>query len=187
MIDPSSVAVLVERSDFAGDGEALKSRDLILMLLKHSPAPFSRGQFTPGHITCSGLVLGRDGESVLLVDHRRLDRWLLPGGHVEPEDAAIQDAARREVVEETGVALAAGMPELVGVDVHGIPPKRGGHAGFAEPFHLHHDLLFLFRALSGEVRVSEESRAIAWCAPGEFDRYQLPGNVRRAYGRVLRR
>lgn len=174
------VARLVEEvPGLHDDGEALKSRDLILMLLRHSPAPFSRDQFTPGHITCTGLVLAPDGERMLLVHHRRLDRWLLPGGHVEPEDAAIQDAARREVVEETGAVLAPGIAPLVGVDVHGIPPKPG------EPLHLHHDLVFLFRAVSEEFLLSHESLAIAWCAPLEFDRYRLPGNVRRAYARAL--
>ena len=95
---------------------------------------------------------------------------------MEPADAAIDDAARREVDEETGARLADGA-QLIGLDVHGIPPKRG------EPLHLHHDLLFLFRAVGEEVRVSDESHAIAWCGPAEFDRYQLPGNVRRAYAR----
>ena len=181
MIDASTIAALIGQSDFAADGEAHKSRDLILMLLQHSPAPFSRRQFTPGHITCTGLVLAPGGESLLLVHHRRLDRWLLPGGHVEPEDAAIWDAARREVVEETGALMAEGIPPLVGTDVHGIPPKQG------EPYHLHHDLIFFFRALSSEFRVSEESRAVAWRPPSEFDRYELPGNVRRAWDRALRR
>jgi 8-oxo-dGTP pyrophosphatase MutT (NUDIX family) len=179
MIDPSSVAAIARGFSDTTDGEALKSRDLVLMLLECSPAPFSRGHFTPGHITCTGLVLAPDGERVLLIHHRRLDRWLLPGGHVEAEDAEIGDAARREVTEETGVALLANAaPPLCGVDVHGIPAKG------PEPYHLHHDLLFHFRAESEEFRVSSESHAVAWCAPGEFDRYGLPGNVRRAYVRV---
>lgn len=177
-----AVARLVEQAQgLDGDGEALKSQDLILMLLRHSPAPFSRDQFTPGHITCSGLVLAPHGDRLLIVHHRRLERWLLPGGHVEPEDAAIHDAALREVHEETGAAVASGSAQLIGMDVHGIPPKRG------EPLHLHHDLLFLFRAVSDEIRVSDESHAVAWCAPAEFDRYQLPGNVRRAYARAITR
>ena len=179
MVDPSSVAAIARGFSDPTDGEALKSRDLVLMLLECSPAPFSRVQFTPGHITCTGLVLAPEGEGVLLVHHRRLDRWLLPGGHVEPEDAEIGHAARREVIEETGVVLLANAaPSLYGLDVHGIP-ARG-----REPYHLHHDLLFHFRAKSAEFLVSSESHAVAWCAPAEFDRYRLPGNVRRAYVRV---
>jgi 8-oxo-dGTP pyrophosphatase MutT (NUDIX family) len=106
---------------------------------------------------------------------------------VEAEDASIEDAARREVVEETGVLLAAGVPPLVGADVHGIPPKRGEPSRSGEPYHLHHDLIFFFHALAAEFRASAESRAVLWCAPSDFDRYQVPGNVRRAWGRVIRR
>ena len=43
---------------------------------------------------------------------------------------------------------------------------------------------FHFRAEFGEFRVSSESHAVVWCAPAEFDRYVLPGSVRRAYVRV---
>lgn len=175
MIDAGGVAALVEAAAMEGDGEALKSRELILLLLAVSPEPFSRFQFTPGHITCTGLVLSPDGRRVLLVHHRRLGRWLLPGGHVEPEDAAVWDTARREVMEETGTDLASdAQPALVSLDVHGIPPKR------SEPYHLHHDLVFQFQAHGDAIRVSEESRAVAWCAPADFDRYEVPGNVRRA-------
>jgi 8-oxo-dGTP pyrophosphatase MutT (NUDIX family) len=178
---PTLVSSLVRAFDDPTDGVALKSQELILMLLECSPTPFSRAEFHPGHITCTGLVLAPDGERVLLVHHRRLGRWLLPGGHVEPDDATIADAARREVVEETGAALAADpAPRLVSLDVHGIPAAKG------EPYHLHHDLLFHFRATAGELQVSEESHAVTWCSPVEFDRYAIPGNVRRAYRRVVR-
>jgi 8-oxo-dGTP pyrophosphatase MutT (NUDIX family) len=179
MIEPAGVGALVEAAAMDSDGEALKSRELILMLLALTPEPFSRDQFTPGHITCTGLVRSPEGGRVLLVHHRRLDRWLLPGGHVEPEDAEIWETARREVVEETGAQLAAGpAPLLISLDVHGIPGKR------REPYHLHHDLIFLFQAVSESIEVSAESRAVAWCAPEEFDRYDVPGNVRRAWRRA---
>ena len=177
MVDADSVVRLVRSFDDPADGQAMKSVELIVDLLEHTPAPFSRDQFTPGHITCTGLVIAPDGERLLLVHHRRLDRWLLPGGHVEAEDPTIADAARREVVEETGAALA---PDglFIGADVHGIPGKKH------EPYHLHHDLLFQFCALGDELRVSEESHAVLWCSPAEFDRYHVPGNVRRAYRRA---
>ena len=179
MIEAQRVAGLLQRFDPAGDGEAAKSKELILALLASSAAPFSRWQFNPGHITCTGLVLSPGQERILLVLHRRLQRWLLPGGHVEPDDPLIGDAARREVVEETGAILRADAPRLVGVDVHGIPPRRD------ELFHLHHDLVFRFQADADACRPSEEAREVLWCAVAEFDRYELPGSVRRSYARAL--
>ena len=178
MVDAAEATRLVRTFDEPADGQAMKSIELILMLIERSPAPFSREQFTPGHITCSGLVLAPDGERLLLVHHRRLDQWLAPGGHVEPDDARLADAARREVVEETGAALA---PEavLVSADVHGIPGKG------LEPYHLHHDLLFRFQATGEDLSVSEESNAVIWCAPADFNRYPVPANIVRAYRRAV--
>jgi len=176
MIDPSSVAPLIRTFSDPSDGAAVKSLELIRMLLEHSPDPFSREQFTPGHITTSGLVLSPEGDRVLILHHRRLDRWLLPGGHVEPADPTIDAASAREVFEETGIAVSSGI--LGGADVHGIPGKG------REPYHLHHDLLFCFRASHETLTVSEESHAVAWCTPGEFDRYAIPPNVRRAWQRA---
>lgn len=179
MMDPYTVAALVEAFHELADGSATKSRELTLLLLACTPAPFSRRQFTPGHITAAGLVFAPDGERLLLVHHRRLDRWLLPGGHVEPDDAEIWDTARREVIEETSAQIATNpRPPLIGLDVHGIPAKRG------EPYHLHHDLIFQFQALAEDLQVSEESRAVVWCGPESFDRYSVPPNVRLAYRRV---
>ena len=178
MLDPQTVAAIARSFQDPSDGQALKSLELIVHLLDCSPHPFSREQFTPGHITASGLVLAPDGIHVLLVHHRRLDRWLLPGGHVEPADDSIDASARREVIEETGATLTTHFA-IAGADVHGIPAARG------EPYHLHHDLLFAFQAASQEIRVSEESHSVVWCRPAEFDRYQIPGNVQRAYRRVV--
>jgi 8-oxo-dGTP pyrophosphatase MutT (NUDIX family) len=179
MLTAYSVASHARQFNDPTDGAATKSLELILALLEHSPNPFSREQFIPGHITCSGMVFVPDGGRILVVHHRRLERWLLPGGHVEPSDISINAAARREVIEETGATLEE-FSFLAGADVHGIPGK--GH----EPYHLHHDLLFRFHALSDEIQVSEESHAVAWCSPAEFDRYAIPHNVRRAYERERR-
>jgi 8-oxo-dGTP pyrophosphatase MutT (NUDIX family) len=178
MLDPQSVATLARSFNDPLDGQALKSLELILQLLECTPHPFSRDQFTPGHITASGLVLAPDDLHVLLVHHRRLDRWLLPGGHAEPGDDTITASARREVIEETGATVTQAV-SIAGADVHGIPAARG------EPYHLHHDLLFAFRAASLEIRVSEESHAVVWCHPAEFESRQIPGNVQRAYRRIL--
>jgi 8-oxo-dGTP pyrophosphatase MutT (NUDIX family) len=178
MIAPNSVIALARSFSDPSDGAAAKSFELVLMLLERSPDPFSREQFTPGHITTSGMVVSPDGNRLLIVHHRRLERWLLPGGHVELSDPSVERASAREVLEETGVAVSNGT--LGWADVHGIPGR--GH----EPYHLHHDLLFCFRASSDAIQVSEESHAVAWCSPAEFDRYGIPDNVRRAWARMNR-
>lgn len=179
MIQPAEAIQLLGEFDPADDGEAAKSKELVLALLAWSQDAFSRFIYNPGHITCTGVVLSPTRKHVLLVHHRRLDRWLLPGGHVEAGDPNLADTARREVLEETGASLGRSRPRLVGVDVHAIP----GNA--KEPLHLHHDLIFAFEAISEKCQCSEESRAVLWCDLGEFDRYSLPGPIRRSVARAL--
>lgn len=71
----------------------------------------------PVHVTSSGVVVGSRGTILLL--HRRLGRWLQPGGHIEPGESP-SAAARRESQEETGLVLShpPDGPVLVRVDVH---------------------------------------------------------------------
>jgi 8-oxo-dGTP pyrophosphatase MutT (NUDIX family) len=181
MVEALAVQSLVAGWQEASDGEAWKSRELMLHLLRETPYPFARNQFSPGHVTATACVLHPAEAAVLLVHHRRLDRWLLPGGHVEVEiDTTIAASARREAVEETGVLLDAGTaPVLVGLDVHGIPARK------KEPFHLHHDLIFRFRAVSAVVEGSDEVRATLWCPVDRFDNYAVPEPIRRAVQRSL--
>jgi 8-oxo-dGTP pyrophosphatase MutT (NUDIX family) len=173
------VARLLREFSVQGDGEAAKSCELTMALLEWSPDPFSRALFTPGHITCTGVVLSPRRKRVLLVHHRRLNRWLLPGGHVEQADATAGDTATREVLEETGAQLSSVPPRLVGVDVHPIP------ANAREPLHLHHDLIFALQAESKVCQCSAESRDVAWCGLDEFDAFGLPGSIRRSVLRAI--
>ena len=93
-------------------------------------------------------------------------------------------AAAREVLEETGVRVFGG--EIAGADVHGIPAKvREGVT--VEPYHLHHDVLVWFQSSEVSLTLSDESSDLSWVWPAEFDRYCVPANVRRAYGRVVAR
>jgi 8-oxo-dGTP pyrophosphatase MutT (NUDIX family) len=180
VLSATDVVSILRRFVPGKDGEGLKSRELTLALLAWSPDPFSRKIYTPGHITCTGVVLSPKRKRVLLVHHGRLGRWLLPGGHCEESDPEIASVARREVIEETGAILIPRAPVLVGVDVHPIPTNG------KEPLHLHHDMIFAFQAKSSATECSAESRAVAWCELDEFDRYDLPSPIRRATLRAIR-
>ncbi|MFI6644332.1 NUDIX hydrolase [Streptomyces sp. NPDC050504] len=120
----------------------------------------SRKEFR-GHVT-AGAVLVNDRGEVLLVHHNALDKWLTPGGHLEPEDANLLGAALRELVEETGVtlSLAPVRPTPVHIGVHPIPANDNKGEGA----HWHADFRYVFRA-TGDQAVTlqeEEVGGYAW-------------------------
>lgn len=169
----SEALAAVEGFDPDGDRLAIKSRELTLDLLKYSAAPFSRTQFAPGHLTCTALVLHPRELRVLFMHHHRLHRWLLPGGHIEESDSSLAGVAAREASEETCVRIdQARAPSLAGIDVHGIPPKK------SEPFHLHHDLIWCFHALTEDVQVTEEAPSVLWAGSEDWDRLSVAESIR---------
>lgn len=99
-----------------------------------------------GHLTASALLL--DGESVLLIHHKFLNRWLQPGGHLNAGELPA-DGAQRELFEETGLnklSLASwhtktGLP--IDIDSHQIPANQEKKEGE----HLHHDFQYVFTCL----------------------------------------
>ncbi|MCA8967331.1 MAG: NUDIX hydrolase, partial [Planctomycetes bacterium] len=121
-----------------------------------------------GHITASCWIVAPDRQHVLLTHHRKLQRWLQLGGHVDGE-AEIELAALREVQEESGMqqfefvrwAGAALVP--LDLDVHPIP-ARG-----AEPRHEHWDVRFLLQVPFAQPLVlSEESNELRWLPVDEL-------------------
>ena len=110
----------------------------------------------PDHLTASTVVLSPDAGRVLLTLHAKAGRWFQLGGHVEPGDATLLDAARREAVEESGLDVALD-PVPVHLDEHAVPfCGPGGDA--------HHlDVRFVAVAPEGARHaVSEESLDVRW-------------------------
>jgi len=175
-----STISLVEALDPSGSERTRRSRAAILDLLHNHPRLFDRRSYDPGHITASAVVLSPDRARLLLVYHRRLARWLQPGGHVEPDDSDVIETARREVLEETGIMLdEADDANLVGLDVHEIP------AAGAEPFHLHHDLTFGFTAREEDMTEPCGSERAVWCAFDRLDGYDVDEPLRASLCRAL--
>lgn len=128
----------------------------------------------PGHITGSAWVLSHDRTQCLLVHHRKLNRWLQPGGHADGQ-TDIEAVALREAQEESGLQhleIQRTNKTLVplDIDVHIIPARLDATTkSILEDAHEHHDIRFLFVAAEGqELVLSEESHDLRWFSHEEL-------------------
>jgi 8-oxo-dGTP pyrophosphatase MutT (NUDIX family) len=117
-----------------------------------------------GHVTGSAWITSPDRQRVVLIHHRKLDRWFQPGGHADGNHD-VEAVARREAEEETGLTdLHLVSPRIFDVDVHPIP-ARG-----EVPAHLHYDIRFQYisnnQILFG---CGAEVKAIRWVSLDEAE------------------
>lgn len=91
-----------------------------LDFLADYPDATSRGCLV-GHLTASAMVMNADRSEVLLTFHPKVRRWLQLGGHMECEDTSVVEAARREVIEEGGIAPYWCSAYPVRLDRHPVP------------------------------------------------------------------
>lgn len=133
-----------------------------------------------GHITASSWIISQDNSHALLTHHKKLDRWLQLGGHVE-SDADILEAALREAQEESGLAdIHAVSTAIFDVDVHPIPARK------AEPAHDHYDIRFLLQADRGDtLTISDESHDLRWFSIAELRAMPADASIDRMVKKML--
>jgi 8-oxo-dGTP pyrophosphatase MutT (NUDIX family) len=144
----SSLKAVIARHQ-AGDEREARSLAIMGTELSRLEHPFDRSSDLT-HVTASAIVVGRRG--VVLHRHRRLHRWLQPGGHIDPGESPEQ-AAVRECREETGLPAShpAHGPVLVHFDVH----EASGH--------VHLDVRYLLAAPDEDPAPGpDESQEVAW-------------------------
>lgn len=165
MAESLDIAELVRSHECSGDEVSYRRA---VDLLTAGQQPWHRSDFQPGHFTASGFVASPDGRSLLLIHHGKLDRWLQPGGHFEEIDTSVEDAARREVFEETGVGgLRRVGSTLVRIDAHPIP-ERG-----SEPAHTHFDLGVGFQASTAVIGPIDEVLDARWVRFEDLNDYEV--------------
>ncbi len=135
------------------------------------------------HFTASAFVLDGNGKCLLLW-HKRLQRWMPPGGHVESDEIP-EEAARRECKEETGLdveILAEQQSDVfAGNPSEGRMLKRPFHLLLEEipacpernePAHQHMDFVYRARPLDlsqALVLAEDEGRELRWFTRPEIE------------------
>lgn len=126
------------------------------------------------HFTATTYVLDGKGNALLLF-HPKLRTWLPPGGHLDSGEIP-HEAAKREVMEETGVDIefidetpihfktpnAYSCPRPFHVLVESIPQHKDTAA------HQHVDLIFVAKAKTCEI-VNNENLTICWMNLEQID------------------
>jgi len=147
------------------------------------------------HFTATTFVVW-DGK-VLLHLHAKQGLWLPPGGHLE-RDELPQDAAVREIEEETGLRLrlhseqeAAALERTMAVPV--VPQPAFILVEPINPFHEHIDFIYFALAEDGQA-ASERQEAngegrgangFQWFAPLELEMAGVPQNVKEGAQRAI--
>lgn len=148
--------LLEDLSDYApADAREAESLAWIRRFLAAPADPFAR-ENPQGHITASAVVARPDGSAFLLLHHRKLGRWLQPGGHADG-DHRLAGVALREATEETGISGLRVLVPAVDVDIHPVDHRD------ALGEHLHLDVRFVVVAPPGAVEVgNHESLGLRW-------------------------
>jgi 8-oxo-dGTP pyrophosphatase MutT (NUDIX family) len=137
-----------------------------------------------GHITGSAMIVHPASRRVLLNHHRKFDRWMQFGGHMD-NDLEPHVTALREAREESGLMDLMFAPltretvegPKVGVlpfdvDVHVVPARH------ERPEHLHLDLRYLLTTNQPDMtQVTDESNDICWFTLDELAALNLEPGV----------
>lgn len=148
------------------------------------------------HFTSSVFVFGLVGGAwkLGLIDHPRLGRWMIAGGHVEPGESQV-DAALREVEEETGrrVRLVrppgpAAPPDFPWslptmpwwITEQPVPPD--GHCGDR---HVHVDHQYVALANAPDELIRDPEHPFRWALREELDGLRMFADTRLLAARLF--
>lgn len=121
-----------------------------------------------------------ENESVLLIHHKKLKKWLPPGGHLDPNETP-PEGAKREALEETGLMIELIRQENIWI-------KQWNASSFERPFmclieeipatpsqaaHQHIDFIYLAKPVGGVLACNHhETNGVRWFTLNEIEKME---------------
>jgi 8-oxo-dGTP pyrophosphatase MutT (NUDIX family) len=172
------LAVLLDGYQATGEAETADVRRA-RVLIETVGDPWRRE--LPLHITASALIVHPETARVLLRWHERQQAWLQVGGHGDTGESDPLAIARREAVEETGLADLVSWPDaqLRHLVIVGVPPGKG------EPAHEHVDLRYFMATRTPDAARAENERApLRWLSLAQAYDATSEVNLRESLARL---
>ncbi len=137
------------------------------------------------HFCASAYIVNPENKKVLLVKHKKYNKWLQPGGHIEDNETP-EEAAVREVYEETGIKST-----LVGehfpreddlIRPLGIQYNRKDNGDRMV------DIIYVGKPNNPEepLKVSDESNDIGWFSRHDLEEMSVFPDVKISFDYILR-
>jgi 8-oxo-dGTP pyrophosphatase MutT (NUDIX family) len=135
------------------------------------------------HFCASVFLINPEDKRILLVKHKKFNKWVQPGGHIEDEETP-EEAALREAYEETGIKV-----KLLGdrfpreddfIKPLGIQRNRNKEGD------VHIDIIYAGVPINDdEVHISDESIDIHWFTRKELDYIDLFPDIKITYDYIV--
>lgn len=137
------------------------------------------------HFCSSVFVVNPLNKKILLVKHNLFDKWVQPGGHIE-DDEVPEEAAIREVYEETGIKISL-LGERFPREDDFIKPL-GIQKNRTLKGNTHVDIIYagIPNNLESELVLSEESTGIGWFSRDELDKIEVFPDVKITMDYIIR-
>ena len=131
-------------------------------------------EIPPQQATGSAWLINPNNGKILLTLHKKLNRWLQPGGRISTQDGlSIHKTASREAQEESGIKeIILSSPEIFHLDIHYIPALKDQEAQY------YYDFCFLHHVSDNHpLTQSAESLDLKWFSMAELMQMNLENSI----------